>query len=130
MTHRFQRLCLVALAVTGCASPMARLERERAALVARLDAIIIPRVEFKDTPLRECAHFLTQASRRRDATGKAIGEPQAEVILSLSRPGATTLSFIAHNVTLKDAVRVIAEVADLHWVALDDHRLVIYDGHE
>jgi general secretion pathway protein D len=90
---------------------------------AKLNRIIIPRVDLVDTTLREAVNFLQQQSMRLDTTATDEASRGVNMVLRLEQSGtgedggiagptpATRVNLSLNNVPLGEALRYLAELA-------------------
>lgn len=87
----------------------------------RLDHTIIPRINFRDTPVREAIDYLRQKSNELNTTGTDQTRKGVDIITKLdSAPEAKAapaagakITLSLTNVPLADALKYVAELADL-----------------
>lgn len=131
-----------------------QLQTQTAAIAAKLDRIMIPRVEFRDATVREAVDFLKQKSRELDVTESdptrkgvnivlqlesvgTVGVPAAptgdptglepglpEPAASVSNPAETRITLSLANVPLAEALRYITQLANLK-IKIDPYAVAI-----
>lgn len=89
-------------------------------LVGKLRAIVIPKVEFVDTPLKDAIDFLVTRSRELDPDPEGNG---VNVILE-DGLSASLLTLDVTNIPLAEALRITAELAGAQ-ITIDEHAVVI-----
>jgi hypothetical protein len=110
---------LVATLASAIADPAAETrETDR-----KLDSIVIPKIEFKDTPVREAFAFLAQQSKEHDKSG-STGEQGVQFVLKIdANAEATLISLDLENMSLREALRYTCMLAGLKFQA--DKRVVL-----
>ncbi|MFT5470912.1 MAG: hypothetical protein ACI8UO_006044 [Verrucomicrobiales bacterium] len=93
----------------------------------KLNSIVIPEIEFADTPLDQAFEFLRHKSRELDSE-----EPDPELkginlLILVDAKAVDGISLKLQNTTLGDAVRYICEIAGLG-ARIDESALVITPG--
>jgi general secretion pathway protein D len=93
------------------------------AIQAKLNRIIIPRINLQDTTLREAVSFLQQQSIRLDTTAADDDKRGVNIVLRLDQPGGepdpgapspnTRISLALNQVPLFEALRYVAELSGL-----------------
>lgn len=96
---------------------------ERKQTEQKLDSIIIPKIQFKDTSVREAFAFLAQQSKEHDQ-GSALNERGIQIILKVDGSAEDTLiNLDLEKMSLRDALRYTCMLSGLKFKA--DNRVVI-----
>lgn len=94
-------------------------------VVEKLKAIVIPRIEFVNTPLEDAVAFLVQRGREIDPTGEGINVIFAKELDAKRRATQVTLELT--NVPLSDALAYCTQLADVK-MDLEEHAVVLSAG--
>ena len=84
----------------------------------RLNSIIVPSIEFHETPLIDALEFLAAKSRELDEHGKGIN------IVCHRNPNQNPITLRLNNIPLGEALRYAVEIAD-HQPSVETHAVVI-----
>jgi len=98
-------------------SALASDEKARTAdMNEKLDAIVIPTISFKDTPVREAFAFLQQQSKEHDRS--STGEKGVQFVLKIdSSAEATLINLDLENMRLREAIMYTCTLAGLKFQA-------------
>ncbi|MBI5394197.1 MAG: STN domain-containing protein, partial [Verrucomicrobia bacterium] len=85
---------------------------------AKLDNIVIPKIEFKDTSIVDVINFLTDQSREIDA--QKTGGAGVNIVLgggvgTVGGPQAPGITLNLRNVPLRDALRYVTDIAGMRF---------------
>ena len=107
----------------GEASEVSESAPEESAMVEKLKSIVVPRIEFVNTPLSDAVAYLVHRGRELDPEGEGInvvmaGELEAESV-------QVTLELT--NVPLAEAVKYTAQLAGAR-ITVEEHAIVFSPG--
>lgn len=103
-------------------------ERSREKMAKKLDSIMIPKIEFEETSIKNAVDYLIAQSREADPTRAGVN-----ILLVLDREKrdgetapapAITLNLNLRDVSLRQAIRFVAEVAHLDYKVEADAVLI------
>jgi hypothetical protein len=110
-------IAVVAVCSAPALSPGSDQEASTAKINAKLDSIVIPKISFQDTPVREAFATLQQQSKEHDESG-SIGEKGVQFVLKIdSNADATLINLNLENMRLRDAVMYTCTLAGLKFQA-------------
>jgi len=132
---RFRKCCresfalLPALLLAGCNSnpdidsPQGA-NPQRGAMIAKLNSLVIKRLEFKDEPLRRAVEHLTNESRAADPEYRGI-----KILVEILDPNnEPRIHIVLENVSLLGAIQKLA-ASTSSFYRIEDNRVVITTGH-
>jgi hypothetical protein len=104
-------------------------QRRRAALLKKMDDIVIPEIDFRQAKLHDALEFLQEASVKHDAEKRGMSfilklggsSPQANVNDPFAEPDTSEdaweplITFSARDITLHEAIDIITDVAGLRY---------------
>jgi len=112
---------LLIAAIAVCSAPaLARGSDQKAGTAkinAKLDSIIIPKISFKDTPVREAFATLQQQSKEYDESGSTVEKGVQFVLKIDSNADATLVNLDLENMRLRDAIMYTCTLAGLKFQA-------------
>ena len=91
---------------------------------SKLKSIIIPSIEFSDTPLREALDFIRDKSVELDVTETDPAKKGINIILQASGIGDTPITLRLSNVPLSEALRYVVSLAQLKY-KVDPHAVAV-----
>lgn len=94
------------------------------AIAEKLDAIVIPLVEFEETPLKEAIQFLSQKSVELATDEREPSERGFNFVLTEPAAGETPITLRLKNIPLSQALSYTAEVARLQ-VRFDENAVAL-----
>ncbi len=103
----------IALAAPAAAKPAD-------AVLKKADAIVFPRIDFRDTTLAESVEFLTVKSRKLDAEGKGVNI----VLKNTDKIGDARITLSLSNVPIAEVLRYVAALADCE-IVLEESAFVL-----
>lgn len=86
------------------------------ALEKKLDAIVIPVINFEDATLEDAVDFLRLRSRELDKTTEDPAEKGVNFVIKTTAPQAKTVTLALSDVSLRKAIENVAEAAELTMV--------------
>lgn len=94
----------------------------------KLQSIIIPSIEFKDTPLRDAIDFLVLKSKELDDSTDDREKKGFNIVVNASSPGVdSVITLRLTNVPIGEALRYTTSLANLQYY-LDSNAVVISDN--
>lgn len=83
----------------------------------KLDQLVIPKVEFSDTPLEDCFLYLARKSVELDPAENSKG---ISLVNTAADPNGTKITLRLSNVPLREALRYTCSLASLQFEVKDD----------
>jgi hypothetical protein len=91
---------------------------------AKLEAIVIPTVAFKDTPVREAFDFLRDQSKAHDKSAGAQGKGVGFVLKLDDEQASRLVTLNLDEVPLRDALRYVCTLANLKY-RVEPHAILV-----
>ncbi len=118
--YRWSALVIFLLVGLGMVMPWshagANLDPRKDKIVNKLDSIVLKRIEFDETPLKNVIEYLIAQSRAEDPSGDGVNillKFDPEKMKDSAK--ALTVSMNLRNVTLKQAIKFLTQVTDLRY---------------
>ena len=95
-------------------------------LMAKLERIIFPEIEFKDAPLEDVIKFLIEKSREIDRKNGGVSGVNIVIIgvpPDYLKKGAVTITLSLRNVSLRDTLRYVTDIAGLKFI-IDSNKII------
>jgi len=112
-------LGVAVMALAGCAMLNPNGQQERAAMIARMKAVTIPKLVWHETPVEDAFRSLEKSSGATDQVTPKI------CFRVRTTPAALylgTITFSSENITLYQAFHLLEEMYDMSWI-IEDHTI-------